>query len=136
MAFNYLRVNSKRVGLEHDIDSYDLNVQVMSPGHGSDSPDLGVAFFVAMLSGIVNKPLAGGMVVLGEMTIHGVLGRVEYLSDRLRVAMDAGASKVLIPTVNASDFGSIPPELLEKIRVEFYSEPMQAVFKALATEQG
>ena len=134
MAFNYLRVNSKRVGLEHDVDSYDLNVQVMSPGHGSDSPDLGVAFFVAMLSAIVNKPLAGGMVVLGEMTIHGVLGRVEYLSDRLRVAMDAGAMKVLIPTANASDFGAIPPELLEKIRVEFYSEPMQAVFKALASE--
>jgi len=134
MAINYLRVNSKRIGLEHDIDSYDLNVQVMSPGHGSDSPDLGVALFAAMLSSIVNKPLAGGMVVLGEMTIHGVLGRVEYLGDRLRVAMDAGAKKVLIPTVNAGDFGAIPPELLEKIQVEFYSEPMQAVIKALASE--
>lgn len=60
MAHNYLKVNSRKLGLEHDIDSYDLSIQVMSPGHGTDSPDLGVAFFTSMLSAIVNKPLAGG----------------------------------------------------------------------------
>ncbi|WP_214035113.1 protease Lon-related BREX system protein BrxL [Methanospirillum sp.] len=134
MAHNYLKVNSRKIGLEHDIDSYDVSVQVMSPGHGTDSPDLGVAFFASMLSAIVKKPLAGGMVVLGEMTIHGVMSRVEYLGDRIRVAMDAGAKQVLIPTVNAGDFGNIPPELLDKIQVVFYSEPMQAVFKALAKD--
>ena len=32
----------------------------------------------------------------------------------------------------ASDLGSIPAELLDKLRVEFYSDPSQAVFKAIA----
>ena len=54
------------------------------------------------------------------------------MGDRLRIAMDAGAKQVLIPTVNASDFASIPPELLDKLRVDFYSEPLQAAFKAIA----
>jgi ATP-dependent Lon protease len=93
---------------------------------------MGVAFYVAILSAIVNKPLGGGLIILGEMTLHGVLSRVEYLGDRMRVAMDAGAKRVVIPTVNAADFGSIPPELLDKIRVEFYSDPMQAAFKAIS----
>ena len=46
--------------------------------------------------------------------------------------MDAGARRVLIPTENSRDFASLPGEVLDKLRVEFYSEPSQAAFKALA----
>jgi ATP-dependent Lon protease len=70
--------------------------------------------------------------VLGQMSIHGVLSRVDGLGDKLRVAMDAGARRVLIPTENSRDFPSLPPEILDKLRIEFYSEPGQAAFKALA----
>lgn len=132
MAFDYLRINGRKVGLDRDLSSYDFNVQVMSPMSGKDTEDLGVAFYVALLSAAVNKPTAGALVVLGQMSIHGVLTRIEQLSDRLRVALDSGAQQVLIPTANASDLGSIPAEVLDKIRVEFYSEPAQAAFKALA----
>ena len=132
MAFDFLRINSKRVGLDRDVASYDFNIQVMSPTGGKDSEDLGVSFYVALVSALVSKPTAGSLVVLGQMTIHGVLTRIEQLGDRLRVAMDAGAKQVLIPTTNAADIGGIPPEILDKVRVDFYSEPAQAAFKALA----
>jgi ATP-dependent Lon protease len=104
----------------------------MSPMHGKDSEDLGVAFFVAIVSAMVSKNIVPSLVIVGQMSIHGVLNRVESLGDRLRVAMDAGAKQVLIPTANAADFGSIPAELLDKLRVDFYSEPFQAVLKAIA----
>ena len=132
MAYDYLRGNSKRIGLDRDLKSYDFNIQVMSPMHGKDSEDLGVAFFVSIVSAMVDKNIAPSLVVLGQMSIHGVLSRVERLGDRLRVAMDAGAKQVMIPTANASDLGSIPAELLDKLKVEFYSDPSQAVFKAIA----
>ena len=108
MAFDYLRANAKRVGLDRDLGAYDFNIQVMSPTHGKDTADLGVAFYIAILSAIVNKPIAGSLVVMGQMSIHGVLSRVEQLGDRLRVTMDAGARQVLIPTVNAADSGRHP----------------------------
>jgi len=104
----------------------------MSPMSGKDTEDLGVAFYIALLSSVVNKATAGALVVLGQMSIHGVLSRIEQLGDRLRVAMDSGAQQVLIPTANAADLGSIPAEILDKLRVDFYSEPSQAAFKALA----
>jgi len=132
MAFDYLRANAKRIGLDRDLGSYDFNVQLMSPMHGQDTEDLGVAFYVAILSAIVGKPIAGGLVVLGQMSIHGVLDRIDRLGDRLRVAMDAGARQVMIPTTNAADFAGIPAELLDKLRVEFYSDPAQAAIKAVA----
>ncbi len=132
MAYDYLRANARRVSLDRDFSSYDFHIQVMSPMHAKDTPDLGVAFFVAILSAMVNKNIAPSLVVLGQMSIHGVLHRIENLGDRLRIAMDAGARLVMIPTANAADFGSIPAELLDKLRVEFYSDPAQAAFKAIA----
>ena len=72
------------------------------------------------------------LVVLGQMSLHGVLSRVHGLGDKLRIAMDAGARRVLIPTENSRDFATLPPEVLDKLRIEFYSEPQQAAYKALA----
>ena len=46
--------------------------------------------------------------------------------------MDAGAQRVLIPTENSRDFATLPAEVLDKLRIEFYSEPSQAAFMALA----
>lgn len=132
MAFDYLRANGRRIGLDRDLGSYDLGIQVMSPMQGKDTEDLGMAFYIAILSALFDKPIAGGLVVLGQMSIHGVLSRVEQLGDRLRIALDAGARQVLIPTANAPDFAGVPPELLDKLRVDFYSEPSKAAFKAIA----
>ena len=132
MSFDYLRGNAKRIGLDRDFGSYDFNIQIMSPMAGKDTGDLGVAFFVAILSAAVGKNITPSLVVLGQMSIHGILGRVERLSDHLRVAMDSGARQVMIPTANAADLGSIPTELLDKIRIEFFSEPIQAAYKAIA----
>jgi len=132
MAFDYMRGNAKRIGLDRDLGSYDFNIQVMSPMQGKDTEDLGVAFFVSILSAVVSKNIAPSLVVLGQMSIHGVLSRVERLSDCLRVSMDSGARQVIIPTANAPDLGSIPTELLDKIRIEFFSEPIQAAYKAIA----
>jgi ATP-dependent Lon protease len=131
MAFDYLRGNARRIGLQQDLGSYDVNVQVGSPMQGRDTEDLGVAFFVAVLSAAIGKSIAPSLVVLGQMSIHGVLSRVERLGDRLRVAMDCGARVVMLPTANAADLGSIPSELLDKLRIEFYSAPIQAAYKAI-----
>jgi ATP-dependent Lon protease len=119
------------MGRDRDLGSYDFNIQVMSPMHGKDTADLGVAFFIAILSAASNRSIKGGLVALGQMSIHGVLSRLDNLGDALRVAMEAGARQVLIPTTTAADLGSIPGELLDKLWLEFYSDPMAAAFKAL-----
>jgi ATP-dependent Lon protease len=65
------------------------------------------------------------------MSLHGVLSRVEGLGDKLRVAMDAGARRVMIPTENRRDFAELPAEVIDKLQIDFYSDPSQATFKAL-----
>jgi len=56
---------------------------------------------------------------------------VENLASCLQVAFDAGAKRVLMPMASAVDLATVPPELFSKFQVSFYSDPVDAVFKAL-----
>jgi len=130
MAYDYLKANAGKIGIDRDIASYDVNIQIMSLMQGKDAGDIGVAFYIGLISALLGRPVGQGMVILGQMSIHGVLGRVEGLGDKLRIAMDAGAKRVLLPTENKRDFADLPAEVIDKLRIEFYSEPIQAAFKA------
>jgi len=130
MAYDYLKANAGKIGIDRDIASYDVNIQVMSLMQGKDAGDIGVAFYIGLISALLGRPVGEGMVILGQMSIHGVLGRVEGLGDKLRIAMDAGAKRILLPTENKRDFADLPAEVIDKLRIEFYSEPIQAAFKA------
>lgn len=132
MAYDYLRSTAKKIGIDRDLGEYDVNIQVMSLTPGRDAIDIGMAFYIALLSATLGRTIGAQLVILGQMSLHGVLGRVDGLGDKLRVAMDAGARRVLIPTENSRDFAVLPAEVLDKLRIEFYSEPQQAAFKALA----
>ncbi len=130
-AYDYLRSRKTQLGIEKDIDSYDFHVQIidlMSPKEGSQA---GVAFFVAFYSLLREIPVQAGLVVLGEMTIQGNIMPVRGLSEPLRVIMDNGAKKVLIPLSNKRDFLEVPGEIMEKVDPIFYSEPLQAALKAV-----
>lgn len=130
-AFDYIRSRRSQIGIEKDLDSYDFHVQIidlMSPKEGSQA---GVAFFVALYSLLREMPAQAGLVVLGEMTIQGNILPVRQLTEPLRVIMDNGAKKVLIPLSNKRDFFEVPGEVVEKVDPIFYSEPLQAALKAV-----
>lgn len=132
VAYDYLRATGRTIGLDRGLAEYDVNIQVISPTQGRDAHDLGMAFYIALLSAALGRAIGAQLVVLGQMSLHGVLSRVDGLGDKLRVAMDAGARRVLIPTENSRDFAALPAEVLDKLRIEFYSEPSQAALKAFA----
>jgi ATP-dependent Lon protease len=46
--------------------------------------------------------------------------------------MDAGAKRVTFPTVSRRDFAELPAEVIDKLQIDFYSDPAQAATKALA----
>lgn len=132
MAYDYLKVNGPKMGIDRDPGSYDINVQVISLMQGKDAGDLGVAFYIALISALLGRPVGGGLVILGHMSIHGVLSRVEGLGDRLRIALDSGAKRVMFPTENSRDFAVLPAEVIDKLQIEFYSDLARVAYKALA----
>ncbi len=71
------------------------------------------------------------MVILGQMSLGGVIEKVSNLADSLQVAHEAGAKRILLPQSSAADISSVPPELFSTFQIAFYKDPVDAVFKAL-----
>ena len=95
---------------------------------------LSLAAIIAMCSGALMKPVQSQLVVLGSISIGGTVNKVEELANTLQVCFDSGAKKILLPMVNATDIGTVPPELFAKFQIMFYSGAEDAVFKALGVQ--
>jgi ATP-dependent Lon protease len=133
-AYDYLRANLRRLGSDRDLKDFDLHVQVQSLMQAKEGSGTGVAFFIAVLSAVLARPLVPQLVILGDLSIHGVLMRVDSLADKLKTAMDAGAKKVMIPTENKRDFADLPADVIDKLQIVFYSDPTNAAFRAVGLE--
>lgn len=130
-AFDYIKANKLRLGIERDLDSYDYHVQIVDLMQSKEGSQGGVAFFVALYSLLRDKPAQAGLVILGEMTIQGNILPVRSLVEPLQVIMDNGAKRVLIPVSNRRQYLEVPPDILERVDPIFYSEPLAAALKAL-----
>jgi len=96
-----------------------------------EGTETGVAFYIALISALLGKNVKPQLLVLGEMTIHGGLRRIQGLTEKLQIGMDSGAKTVLIPSENKVDFADIPSFILDKLEISFYSDPINAGFKAM-----
>ena len=118
-AFNFLKANGHRIS-----------------GQGIGMTDrLALPTLIALCSVSLGRPVLGSMAVLGEISISGILQKVDDgLANVLQVCLDNGARKVLLPISSAGDLGSVPAELIGSFNLIFYSSAEDAVFKALGVE--
>lgn len=72
--------------------------------------------------------------ILGEISISGMLIKVDNLADTLQVCLDSGAKKVLLPQTSFVDFATVPPELMSAFQLIPNQSTEDAVFKALGVE--
>jgi ATP-dependent Lon protease len=133
-AKTYLQANASRLGMQRDPSEYDFHIQIVNLMQSKEGSETGVAFLIAMLSSMLGKPTIESLVVLGEMSIHGALMRVDSLAERLQLAMDNGAKRVLLPSENKRDFADIPSDVLDKVQIIFYSDPINAAFRAMGMD--
>lgn len=127
----YLRANLKNLGITADIDSYDFNLQAINLNQAKEGAETAVAFFISLVSGILGKPVLERTVVLGEMSVQGLLLRVTSLPERMQLAVEAGAKRILIPSENKRDLAEVPDAILTAIQWQFYDSPNKAAMMAM-----
>jgi ATP-dependent Lon protease len=129
-AFDYVRARARELGIESDLRSYDFHVQVVDLTASKEGAEAGVAFFVALYSLLRNQPVQAGLVVLGQMTIHGNILPLPGVQEPLQAVMDNGAKKVVIPVENKRHLLDVPGDILDAVDPIFYADPLTAALKA------
>ncbi|GCF70075.1 TPA: protease Lon-related BREX system protein BrxL [Bacillus luti] len=130
-AYRYFTANSKSISGTISIKTKDYLMHIADLQGIGLTPQLAVAELIGLCSGALEKPVQESTVVLGNMTVGGTIEKVEELANRLQVCVDGGAKKVLIPASSVVDFQTVPSDLLIKVQPIFYSDPIDAVYKAL-----
>lgn len=133
-AFSYLKANGNRISgtISTTNKDYIINYQDLQ-GIGMTHV-LALPTLVALCSIALQRPVQSSMVVLGDFSIGGTIMKVENLASTLQVCLDSGAKKILLPATSMMDLATVPPELMSAFQLVPYSEPADAVFKALGVE--
>lgn len=113
-------------------NDFVLNVQDLQGIGMTDT--LSLSATIPLVSIGLRKSVISGTAVLGDISIAGTLHKVDELAHTLQLCLDCGAKKVLLPIVSAADLASVPAELIGHFQLIFYTDPKDAVFKALGVE--
>jgi len=130
-AYDYLRSNLHRFTIDRSLTDTQVHFQVVNLMQAKEGSQTASAFFIALFSALVKKPIRAGTVVLGEITIQGGVLPVSDLGECVQLARENGARRVLVPIANAKDIPQIPTEILSGLEIAFYSDPKDCLLKAL-----
>lgn len=126
----YLRANMKNLGIIKDYNSYDYTLQAINLNQAKEGSETAIAFFISMVSALIEKPVVEQTVVLGEMSVQGMLLKVSSLPERMQLAVESGAKRMLIPSENKRDLADVPDAVLTAIQWQFYDNPVKAAMLA------
>ncbi|MDR1603425.1 MAG: protease Lon-related BREX system protein BrxL [Gracilibacteraceae bacterium] len=133
-AFNYLKANGNSISGSISTTNRDYIVNYQDLNGLGITKRLALPTLIAICSVALGKPTLSSLAVLGEISISGMLLKVEDLANTLQVCLDSGAKKVLLPITSAAELGQVPSDLVGAFSLIFYTTVQEAVFKALGVD--
>jgi ATP-dependent Lon protease len=131
VGFDYFKGNLNRITSMSKFSDHDFQLQFVDLQNSGNSTLASLPSLIACCSTLLGKPVQESMVILGGMTLGGVVNPIQDLASSMQVALEAGAHKILIPMTSVKDIATVPPETFSKFQVSFYEDPVDAVRKAL-----
>ena len=130
-AFAYIQGHKVNIGIAQALDTTDFHVEAIDLLANRVVCDAGVALVVAIYSAIKKHPALPALLILGDLSIQGNIKAVRSLSEPLRIGMDNGARRALIPIENKRHFLDVSADIMERVDPIFYSDPLTVAMKAL-----
>jgi len=110
---------------------HEFAVQLRSFDAGKGGADLGVPALAAFSSALLNRPLKGGLAVIGRLNLGGSIETVHNPLDLVELAIEKGATSVLMPVSCRRALIDLSDEAAAKVQTIFYLDPGDALRKAL-----
>ena len=92
---------------------------------------LGVGVLLSLCCSLLQKSLKGGLVVVGGLNLGGSVDPVYNAVSVAELAIDKGATALLMPVSARKQLLEMPDELASKVDIQFYADAREALLKAL-----
>jgi ATP-dependent Lon protease len=124
-------VRSKELVGDRNPREQEFSVQMRSMDADKSGAGLGLPVLVAICGAVLGKNTRGGMILVGALNLGGSIELVPNAVRIAELAIDKQAQTLLMPVNARRQLNELPDDLWTKIKIEFYKDAADAVFKAL-----
>ena len=116
---------------DRDPRSHEFTIQLRAFDASKKGSKLGMPALVAMCSSLLNKPIRGGLIVVGEINLGGSVEPVLNAINIVELAIEKGAQGVLLPVSCRKQLFDLSDDMATKVDMQFYADARDAMLKAL-----
>jgi len=126
-----LYVRSRELVGDRDPRTHEFSIQMRALDADTSGGGLGLPILIALCTSLIERSIKGGLVLVGALNLGG---SVELLPNPVSVAelgIEKGAQTLLMPVSSRRQLFDLPDELATKVNIEFYSDAVDALVKAM-----
>jgi len=126
-----LYVRSRELVGDRDPRSHEFSLQMRAMDADTSGHGLGLPVLIALCGSLMERSTKGGLVVVGALNLGG---SVEMIPNPVAVAelgIEKGAQTLLMPVSSRKQLFDLPDDLATKVSIEFYSDAVDALVKAI-----
>lgn len=116
---------------DKDPRQHEFTVQLRAFDASRSGAKLGAASLVGLCTALLKKSVRGGLVIVGEINLGGSIEPIHNAVTIAEIAVEKGASVLLMPVSCRRQLIELSDDMATKIDIQFYSEPREALIKAL-----
>ena len=132
VAEQNLYTRAKELVGDRDPRSHEFSVQLRALDADKSGSGLGLPVLAALVGALLQRNTRGGTIIVGPLNLGGSTDLVPRAVAMAELAVDRRADTLLMPISARRSLSDLPDELWTKVGIEFYGDPVDGVFKALA----
>jgi ATP-dependent Lon protease len=109
----------------------EFSIQLRAFDASKSGNGMGMAVLMGMCSAVLEKNTKGGLVIVGQLNLGGSLDMVYNAVNLAEIAVEKGATTLLIPLNARKQLNDLSDEMITKINIQYYTDLKDCLIKAL-----
>ncbi len=118
---------------DRDPRSHEFSIQLRAMDNDRSGQGLGLPVLIALCGGLIERSVKGGLIIVGALNLGGSIEIIPNPVAIAELAIEKGATQLLMPVSSRRQLFDLPDELATKITIEFYADAVDALLKAILT---
>ena len=116
---------------DKDPRHHEFTTQLRAFDASRSGAKLGMASLVALCTALLKKSVRGGLIIVGEINLGGSIEPVHNPVSIAEIAVEKGASALLIPVSCRRQLIDLSDDMATKIDIQFYLDVRDALLKSI-----
>lgn len=122
---------SKELLGDRDPRSTEFSLQLRAFDASKSGNGMGIVVLMGMCSAILERSTKGGLVIVGQLNLGGSLDMVYNAVNLAEIAVEKGATTLLIPLNARKQLNDLSDDMITKINIQYYTDLRDCLIKTL-----